>query len=56
MRKWTEDACESLDASFFSGDEFYNVKSLEEINTYLYRWNRKALEIELMLAEMEGEK
>ena len=55
MRKWTEDACENIDATFFSGDEFLDPKALEEIEVYLGRWNRQVIVCKEIIKELEGE-
>ena len=41
----TEQACELIDACFFSGDSFHDYESLEEINNYVQRWSRIIKEI-----------
>ena len=36
------EACENIDAGFFSGDVFHNVKELEAMDTYIARWTRES--------------
>lgn len=33
--------CESIDASFFSGDVFHDPAALAEIEKYVQRWSRE---------------
>lgn len=40
MRKFIHDACESLDASVFSGDLLYVPMEREEVRKYIERWAR----------------
>jgi hypothetical protein len=53
LPKWAEDACEEIDAGFFSSDVFHNKESINELICYLGRWNREAGRIKLMLMEEE---
>ena len=55
LRKWLEDACEEIDAGFFSGDGFHGREELEEIRCYLGRWERRCKVIEEMLDEEDKE-
>jgi len=55
MKGWCEEACESIDAGFFSGDTFHDEESLKEIEYYLGRWNRETERIKKMLEELKSE-
>ena len=50
-----DDACEEIDAAFFSGDAFHDNEALTKIKHYLGRWNREAESIEKMLKDIEEE-
>lgn len=40
-----ERACQEIDASFFSGDQFESEEGLARIEFFLERWNKRAEEI-----------
>ena len=40
-----EEACECIDAGFFSGDAFHDPGSLKEIEEYMGRWAREITSI-----------
>ena len=40
-----KDACEEIDAAFFSGDTFHDEKVLSEFEWYLSRWTRETARI-----------
>ena len=46
MRTWTKEACENIDATVFSGDEFYDKTAREAFKKYLQRWDREIRTIE----------
>ena len=47
-------AFEEIDSSLFSGDSFYNLSNLKELENFLFRWEKRKNEIkESVLAEME---
>ena len=48
MNKWVYEACEQIDAGFFSGDTFHSRESLEEIEDYIKRWQREIENIKQM--------
>jgi len=41
MHLSNKEACETIDAAFFSGDAFHNEKRLQEIIFYLKRWEKE---------------
>ena len=41
-----KDACEEIDAAFFSGDTFHDDKVLNEMVWYLKRWINQAITIQ----------
>ena len=41
LPKWAIDACEEIDAGFFSGDSFLNKKAMNELEWYLNRWTKQ---------------
>jgi hypothetical protein len=55
LEDWAEEACEQIDAGFFSGDTFDNEEALAEIEDYLGRWTRRAAEIRRDLEEQKLE-
>ncbi|SIT50465.1 hypothetical protein BN2476_830036 [Paraburkholderia piptadeniae] len=53
LRQWAEDAADSIDAGFFSGDTFNDREALDRIEWYIARWQRQIVNIKAMLAESE---
>lgn len=49
MNQHESEVCDDLDASLFSGDAFYDKEALRELEHYLTRWQRRALEIREMI-------
>lgn len=50
-------AFEEIDAALFSGDSFYNLSNLKELEKFLFRWEKRKNEIrESILTEMEENK
>ena len=47
------DACEEIDAGFFSGDIFHNSSAIEQMEHYLGRWQRELKVIKEMLEQDE---
>jgi len=47
------DACEKIDAGFFSGDTFHDPKIIEQMEYYLGRWQRELKLIKKMLEQDE---
>jgi formylmethanofuran dehydrogenase subunit E len=41
MIDYLKNACEEIDASFFSGDAFYYPENRVEFEKYIGRWNRQ---------------
>lgn len=41
LRHYTEDAIDSLDATLFSGDEFYNPEAIAKFRKILKRWEKQ---------------
>lgn len=54
MKDWHKEACESIDAGFFSSDAFHNKIAIEEISFYIGRWLREIEHIKKILAEDEA--
>jgi len=46
-------ACETIDASFFSSDTFHDKQNLGEIRRYLGRWLRESESISKRYIELE---
>lgn len=47
-------AFEEIDAALFSGDSFYNLSNLKQLEKFLFRWEKMKNEIkESILTEME---
>lgn len=40
LQKYTIDACESIDASVFSGELLFDEESVNELERYVQRWQR----------------
>lgn len=51
--QWAENACDSIDAGFFSGDTFHSEEALARIEWYMGRWQREIVNIREMLAEQK---
>ena len=50
-------AFEEIDAALFSGDSFYNLSNLKELEKFLFRWEKRKNEMkESILTEMEENK
>lgn len=49
LSKEIEDACETIDAAFFTGDEFETPLNLSEFIIYLERWERQVKLLKLRL-------
>ena len=49
------EACDQIDAEFFSGDAFQSWGGLEQIEYYLARWNREAARIREQLNRDEAD-
>ena len=49
--KWVHDACESIDAGFFSGDTFHDEQTVEKIVWYTNRWQREIVRIRKIIIE-----
>jgi hypothetical protein len=41
----TEEALQTIDAGFFSGDEFHNLDDLARVVHFIGRWEKEAKEI-----------
>jgi len=54
MQDWAEDACDEIDAGFFSGDSFHDADALERIEWYMTRWQREIVNIRKIMAEVES--
>ncbi len=51
-----EEACEEIDAGFFSSDAFFDKQSVEDMEVYIGRWQRQIAVIkEANYYEDEGE-
>lgn len=44
LQPYTIEACESIDASVFSGDLLYDAAAMDELEAYLGRWQRAIAE------------
>ena len=51
MRDYTVNACEEIDASIFSGDEFIDAKARAELREYMARWERGLKEFDSLVIE-----
>ena len=51
MKAWIKEACEQIDAGFFSGDTFHSKEALDEIGFYIGRWTRQMAIIQEFLKE-----
>lgn len=40
LRQYTVDACESIDASVFSGELLFDDESIAQLEEYMGRWQR----------------
>ena len=47
---YAEEALDSIDACFFSGDTFQNADALEAVEFYIGRWTREIVRIKADLA------
>lgn len=54
--QWVEDACDSIDAGFFSGDTFHSAEAVARIEYYMGRWQRRIEFIRELLGEDQGDK
>jgi hypothetical protein len=58
LKPWAEEACDSIDAGFFSGDTFFAPEAIKRMEWYLGRWCRQLAVIQQQnaeIAEMETE-
>ena len=55
MQEWAEDACDTIDAGFFSGDSFHDREAIARMKYYMDRWTRVIEDIEESLNEQEKE-
>lgn len=51
-----EDACDTVDAMVFSGDQLLDPENLKRFREYLARWGRGADEAEATIKEIENAK
>jgi hypothetical protein len=56
MEPWAEEACNEIDAGFFSGDTFHYPESIARIEFYLGRWQRELERIKQWRAEEARER
>ncbi len=49
------EACEQIDAAFFSADTFHDDEAVKMMEYYMGRWNRELENIKKMLEETKGE-
>ena len=49
MDRFTQKACDEIDASIFSGDTFHDQRAITEMEEYLARWTRGLAEIKTLL-------
>jgi len=55
MNDYLENLFDSIDAAIFSGDSFYNTKSLNRLVYYLDRWNKQIPSIKGIIKVIEEE-
>ena len=55
MNHFMENACEEIDAGFFSGDAFHSREAVAEMERYMGRWGLEMESIKHMLNEREAE-
>lgn len=48
---WAEEACDQIDAGFFSGDTFHSEEAIARMEWYMGRWQREIANIRKMLAD-----
>ena len=53
IAKWLGDACDSIDAGFFSGDTLHSREAIAAMNYYMRRWMTELRRIEEMLDEQD---
>lgn len=41
-----KEALDQIDAAIFTGDTFFNPENMEELKTFIGRWNREITKIE----------
>jgi hypothetical protein len=56
LHKDDEEAIDTIDAVFFSGDVLYNEENLDYIEEFLTRWKKRADEIRIGIEEIKNEK
>lgn len=54
MNRYLKEACESLDASVFSGEVFYDNESRNELKEYIARWQRAIASQEAKIDKLPG--
>ena len=53
MRHETENACDFIDSAIFSGDEFMDLKHIEELEHYIARWQRELTTNKALITEVQ---
>jgi hypothetical protein len=48
LENWAEEACDQIDAGFFSADTFHSPEAILRIEYYLSRWQRELARIKAM--------
>jgi hypothetical protein len=56
MEEWAEEACDQIDAGFFSGDAFHDEAALTRIEEFIARWQGEIANIREFMAENQEEK
>ena len=56
MRHYIEDACESIDAAFFTGDAFLDENHRKGVTEYIERWQRELKRLDIMVNSEEYKK
>lgn len=53
MPIYLDDACDLVDACFFTGDTFFDEEVMKEMEFYLNRWNKKIIELKEIQEEIK---
>ena len=51
LRRWAEDALDTIDSGVFSGDTFNSTEAIARLEYYMARWQRELVIKREMLAE-----
>jgi ADP-dependent phosphofructokinase/glucokinase len=56
VRQYIEDACEEIDAAFFTGDAFLDEQHRKDITEYIERWQRELKRLDIWVNSEEYKK